>query len=229
MTGWLSVDPMSDKYPGISSYAYCDWNPIKYVDLDGEEKLIFFNTQMPVYSSYRGEGVFGQYMKAIGQYVSNVNLKNSANRYKDHSDVIHLFAHGNSTSINLAEKGRKHAEGLEFFLLNNSEVYREGLNKGEVSLLIMHSCKTGSGRNSIAQQLSKNTEGNLLVIAPSENVIMGKDENVKNDGIWNVFYKGELVGSYKGTTDFRKELEGKNAQTIIKRWTEKYKREHAND
>ena len=26
MTGWLSVDPMADKYPGLSPYAYCAWN-----------------------------------------------------------------------------------------------------------------------------------------------------------------------------------------------------------
>ena len=36
MTMWLSVDPMSDKYPGISPYAYCAWNPVKLVDPDGE-------------------------------------------------------------------------------------------------------------------------------------------------------------------------------------------------
>ena len=32
---WLSVDPLADKYPGFSPYAYCAWNPIKYVDPDG--------------------------------------------------------------------------------------------------------------------------------------------------------------------------------------------------
>ena len=37
MTMWLSVDPMSDKYPGISPYAYCAWNPVKLVDPDGRE------------------------------------------------------------------------------------------------------------------------------------------------------------------------------------------------
>ena len=35
MTGWLSVDPMADKYPGLSPYAYCAWNPVKLVDPDG--------------------------------------------------------------------------------------------------------------------------------------------------------------------------------------------------
>ena len=55
MTGWLSVDPMADKYPGLSPYAYCGWtrptgadehrliefnianNPVKLVDPDGED------------------------------------------------------------------------------------------------------------------------------------------------------------------------------------------------
>ncbi len=29
MTLWLSVDPMADKYPSISPYAYCVWNPVR--------------------------------------------------------------------------------------------------------------------------------------------------------------------------------------------------------
>ena len=34
---WLSVDPMSDKYPSFSPYVYCANNPIKLVDPNGEE------------------------------------------------------------------------------------------------------------------------------------------------------------------------------------------------
>ena len=37
LTNWLSVDPLADKYPNISPYAYCAWNPIKLVDPDGED------------------------------------------------------------------------------------------------------------------------------------------------------------------------------------------------
>ena len=40
MTGWLSVDPMSDKYPGLSPYAYCAWNPIKFIDPNGDSILL---------------------------------------------------------------------------------------------------------------------------------------------------------------------------------------------
>ena len=34
---WLSVDPISDKYPGVSPYTYCANNPVKLVDPNGEE------------------------------------------------------------------------------------------------------------------------------------------------------------------------------------------------
>ncbi len=34
---FLSVDPMADKYPNISPYAYCAWNPVKLVDPKGRE------------------------------------------------------------------------------------------------------------------------------------------------------------------------------------------------
>ena len=36
---WLSVDPMSAKYPSLSPYVYCANNPIKLVDPNGEENL----------------------------------------------------------------------------------------------------------------------------------------------------------------------------------------------
>ena len=36
LTGWLSVDPMMDKYPSISPYAYCNWNPVIFFDPDGQ-------------------------------------------------------------------------------------------------------------------------------------------------------------------------------------------------
>lgn len=32
---WLSPDPLLDKYPYISPYAYCNWNPVKNIDPDG--------------------------------------------------------------------------------------------------------------------------------------------------------------------------------------------------
>ena len=39
LTGWLSIDPMMDKYPNISPYAYCAWNPLKLMDPDGRDTI----------------------------------------------------------------------------------------------------------------------------------------------------------------------------------------------
>jgi len=40
---WLSVDPMSDKYPSMSPYNYCANNPVILVDPDGREIGDYFD------------------------------------------------------------------------------------------------------------------------------------------------------------------------------------------
>ena len=45
MTTWLSVDPMADKYPSISPYAYCAWNPVKLVDPNGDTVVLSLTAQ----------------------------------------------------------------------------------------------------------------------------------------------------------------------------------------
>jgi len=37
---WISVDPLAEKYPNISSYVYCADNPVKYVDPDGRNPAL---------------------------------------------------------------------------------------------------------------------------------------------------------------------------------------------
>ena len=37
LTSWTAVDPMADKYPSLSPYNYCAWNPMKLVDPDGND------------------------------------------------------------------------------------------------------------------------------------------------------------------------------------------------
>ena len=55
MTMWLSVDRYADKYPFISPYAYCAWNPLRFIDSNGDsiavliaEKAVFGNGHMAI-------------------------------------------------------------------------------------------------------------------------------------------------------------------------------------
>ena len=57
LTGWLSVDPMMDKYPSRSPYAYCAWNPIKLIDPDGRDTAFARAAERTLYLNYR-EKVF---------------------------------------------------------------------------------------------------------------------------------------------------------------------------
>ena len=42
---WLSVDPMSGKYPSLSPYVYCANNPVRCVDPNGEELVVANNEE----------------------------------------------------------------------------------------------------------------------------------------------------------------------------------------
>ena len=73
MTMWLSVDPMADKYPSISPYAYCAWNPIKLVDPDGMQvrpslRYATFNSPQRYVSSNIRQTVYRQSGNTTTQY-----------------------------------------------------------------------------------------------------------------------------------------------------------------
>ena len=68
LTSWLSVDPLSDKYPGLSPYNYCAWNPIKLVDPDGrdwyetEAGKIQYTTKIISKSDFEKSNIKGRYL-----------------------------------------------------------------------------------------------------------------------------------------------------------------------
>ncbi len=63
---WLSVDPMSDKYPSLSPYVYCADNPVRLVDPNGEdwyekEGKMYYTTQYTSEKAFKESGIEGQY------------------------------------------------------------------------------------------------------------------------------------------------------------------------
>ena len=57
MTAWLSVDRLADKYPSLSPYAYCAWNPIRLVDPDGEELTDFYDISTGAHLKHVDDGI----------------------------------------------------------------------------------------------------------------------------------------------------------------------------
>ncbi|HPX46180.1 MAG TPA: peptidoglycan DD-metalloendopeptidase family protein [Bacteroidales bacterium] len=67
---WLSVDPMSDKYPGLSPYSYCLNNPLIFVDPIGE-------IPWPILEYYKGAKrkiTSGMYRNSTGQFHGGVDI-----------------------------------------------------------------------------------------------------------------------------------------------------------
>ena len=178
---WLSVDPLADKYPGISPYSYCAWNPVKYIDPDGRELISSFNLK-PNTRDYSRNSHINKYAKTY---------------YDNNSPIIHFFAHGASNRVRLEDGTAINTPQKMFnYLYEQSQEFKASCSTGKPSVLVLHSCNTGSGENSFAQQLSADELfSNTLVIAPSSVLEVGTKETISNAGSWIAFYNGNQVGT----------------------------------
>ncbi len=117
---WNSVDPMADKYPNISPYAYCNWNPVMLVDPDGRDWFegnethtwrdskakqieingVKFNNIGANYSQDNKDGTFTNFYQNIG---FKSNRKFNAQDHIISSGQTGRFA---SKNIKLSEDGK---------------------------------------------------------------------------------------------------------------------------
>ena len=101
MTMWLSVDPMADKYPNISPYAYCAWNPVKLVDPDGREIDI---------SALEKKNKKGEYV------------------HKQLRDAFIAFANTETGKRELAKYAKEGQHFYGIYFSKNGEYHNEGIN-----------------------------------------------------------------------------------------------------
>ncbi len=74
---WLSVDPMSDKYPGVSPYTYCANNPVKLKDPDGREVSDHIDKHGNIIAHYE-DGDNSVYLHKDGVTKSDIDAQRSS-------------------------------------------------------------------------------------------------------------------------------------------------------
>jgi len=90
---WLSVDPMSDKYPSMSPYNYCANNPVILVDPDGRKIYPTVNFMKSNYWTAH------KYLLNNNQNYSNaLDLFITSNNYNIYYSTAEMYGKGGNTS-----------------------------------------------------------------------------------------------------------------------------------
>ena len=210
MTMWLSVDPMADKYPSISPYAYCAWNPIKLIDPDGRDTIFSFarHTKNEEYNEKNNNLL--RYLRNIGDNKALIAVGMHGSKDEASVDICNTVSGSSTTPISAKEFADKLRSGF-----CGSTLYTDNLEKHKQTIIVMYSCYTGRGDNSFGQQLSDELQS-AIVIAPVGAVWAGMkqgkttienceaipDKTHKNKYIkgsrcsWGIFYRGEKIMSF---------------------------------
>lgn len=105
---WLSVDPLSDKYPSMSPYAYCANNPVILVDPDGRDWYEHKNKDgsKAVFWSKKTNPT----LRLFGHIYNNVGdrytLKEGNYTYEYHqNNIVKIIDESSNTKISLDAMG----------------------------------------------------------------------------------------------------------------------------
>jgi len=127
---WLSVDPMSDKYPSTSAYMYCAGNPIILFDNDGNRIFIVGETSKNYVKSYLNEH-FGDSKAFRITYSGELKVNNRRYEkfYNSATDDQKMLMSGLKEAINLNEIAEIHInKESNNFRITQTDINQDGLN-----------------------------------------------------------------------------------------------------
>ena len=137
-------------------------------------------------------------MDAFNNYKVNVNLRSSAERDPDFGSILVYYAHGNHSYIQDGSTKAMVSVNKFHEQLSQSTIVSNNDKDGKGSVIVLHSCETGGGSESFAEQLSAIRQ-NSVIVAPSGKVF--DDHSVAGKGSWNVFLNGTQITSVNGDND----------------------------
>jgi RHS repeat-associated protein len=125
-TGWLSIDPLCEKYYSISPYVYCNNNPLRYVDPDG---MYYYDWNDKIYRTDAGNEVSWDEI-VRNNYVEPQQIENISSSHKSFFDIIkqsHLWPIIEKTLIydidtKKIEEGTVWVEGMPTKLVKNEKL-----------------------------------------------------------------------------------------------------------
>ncbi|HOL74254.1 MAG TPA: RHS repeat-associated core domain-containing protein [Bacteroidales bacterium] len=122
LSGWLSVDPMSDKYPSLSPYCYTANNPIILIDPDGRAWKPTTSDDKPNGYVWVPEGI---YEAKVGLHNGNytalrmgdVGTTDFSNNRIELGTENPAYSDGRTyaTGINIHKAGKKNFTGVDMY------------------------------------------------------------------------------------------------------------------
>ncbi|MBO2526526.1 MAG: hypothetical protein CW341_12700 [Bacteroidetes bacterium] len=186
-----SVDPLAAKYPWNSTYAFCENTPIWARELEGLEADV--------------------YLFDVQTNKQDITLVKAAQNLPNIPNAFQVVGHGNQGFIRNVINGKLADALYDAKSFNDAFSNNKEWDKGKETpgfSLILYSCNTGRGENSIAAKISSKYK-NINVIAPTRQVWIKTNGEVevrrkKNDGTkdendpgyWLVYQKGKPVEAY---------------------------------
>ena len=208
---FLSVDPMADKYPSISPYAYCAWNPVKLVDPEGKDGICVVNGKslsVSVIINY-SQKEMDNYLKQIDYDNPNAFKNDFCNYYQSAKGTYTIDGKEYDISFNIifnnidgiedfkAERGSMF---LRFDMENNNSTYKDNVIKmgnsprfdyehadfgGTFSHEIIHGLGIPDTKESSSGRLSKYSLNRSLQPDEITDILMPCVQLINNNGIEN--------------------------------------------
>ena len=207
LTGWLSVDPMADKYPGLSPYAYCALNPIRVIDPNGDSILL------------KGEKGAIQYaLKDMQKRTGNLKFRIDNNGYllcegdpkTDEEKYIQKMITDSyviseitlQTNDEIRKYNSKTSEGGGSFLGNSLEIMNDGKKKVRaeqvINIIPMRDIDPKSA-NIIWHEISESYEGGLISLQRNRSCNINNKKNFndvyqQSHNNANYYFCGNIFG-----------------------------------